>query len=149
MNLNASWNRYENRSLSLEAQGWNLNFFARFRQKLPWGPRHDRLLPRMETGSVALYEEYHLLCRQHILRHRPPKSFLKEKRLSVRVGISNPFSNSTRTQVTSPVNAWLFGIYEILELPQSQQYQHRRKLSFRLDEHPGEEDGQIHQQRRR
>lgn len=109
MNLNASWNRYENRSLSLEAQGWNLNFFARFRQKLPWDLDMTAYCHGWKPG-VSLYTKNTTSFADNIFYGIDlQKSFLKEKRLSVRVGISNPFSNSTRTQVTSPVNAGYSG----------------------------------------
>lgn len=109
LNLSTSWNRYENRSLSLEAEGWNIDFFARFRQKLPWDLDMTAYVSGWKPGA-SLYSETTTSFSENLFYGLDlQKSFLKEKRLSVRLGITNPFRNSTRVHASSPVNAGYSG----------------------------------------
>lgn len=103
------WERYENRSLNLKAEGWGLNFYTRIRQKLPWGV----------DGSVSCYgyqptpslyqKDRNNFADRLYYSIDLQKSFLKEKRLSVRVSISNPFRKSTRLYTSEPINAGYSG----------------------------------------
>lgn len=109
MNIGTSWNRYENRSLNIEAEGWSLDFYARIRQQLPWGLSLTAYGSGWRPG-VSLYSKRTQSFSDNFFYGIDlQKSFLKENRLNVRVGISNPFGKSTRIFESEPLNAGYTG----------------------------------------
>ncbi len=109
INANMNYAHKANPSLDLTTSGWGGNFFFRVRQQLPW----DLAL----TGYVSVYRStpdlYSIdktpLGDQMYYGLDLQKSFLKEKRLSVSLSISNPFGHSARIYESSPRNTGYTG----------------------------------------
>lgn len=124
LNLSGSWDRYENRSLDIKEQGWSMNYFGRIRQKLPWDLDLSAYFSGWQPG-ISLYTKYTTPWFDNFFYGLDlQKSFLKEKRLSVRIGISNPFKNSVRKYSSEPINAGYSGY------SRSKQYNAANNLSL-------------------
>lgn len=109
LNFNSGWRRYENRSLNIKEQGWEINYFGRIRQRLPWDLDLSAYFSAWKPG-VSLYTKYETSMSDHLFYGvNLQKSFLKEKRLNVNIGIYNPFRKSTRMITTVPLNAGYTG----------------------------------------
>lgn len=104
LNLSANWDRYENRNAGLKEQGWSGYFYGRLRQRLPWNLELSAFVNGWRRG-VSLYSKNTTQFADNIYYGLDlQKSFLKENRLTVRIGISNPFGNSVRKYCTEPIN---------------------------------------------
>ncbi|MDE5850039.1 MAG: TonB-dependent receptor family protein [Muribaculaceae bacterium] len=109
LNANVNYAHRSNSSLDLSSHGWGGYAFLRVRQQLPW----DLAL----TGYVSAYQSTPDL---YSINKTPfsdqidygldlQKSFLKEKRLSVSLGIRNPFGHSVRLYESEPRNSGYTG----------------------------------------
>lgn len=109
LNANLNYALRSNPSLDLKSSGWGGYAYMRVRQQLPW----DLAL----TGNVSLYRStpdlYSIdktrLSDQLYYGIDLQKSFLKEKRLSVQLSISNPFGHAARISDTRPKNTGYTG----------------------------------------
>lgn len=109
INMSANWRKYENRSLAISEQGWGMDIFGRIRQRLPWDVDLTVFVSEWKPG-VSLYSKNTSSWSDNLFYGLDlQKSFLKEKRLSVRIGISNPFKNSARVYTSEPINAGYSG----------------------------------------
>ncbi|MDE5840810.1 MAG: outer membrane beta-barrel family protein, partial [Muribaculaceae bacterium] len=109
VNANVNYAHKSNPSLKLTSHGWGGNAFFRVRQQLPW----DLAL----TGYLSVYRstpdlydiEKTRLSDQMYYGLDLQKSFLKEKRLNVNIGISNPFGHAARIYESIPRNTGYTG----------------------------------------
>lgn len=109
VNANANYSYSANHSLNVSASGWGMNTFVRIRQQLPWGLDASAYWSAYQPGP-SLYSKN--TCSFGDMMHYGidlQKSFLKERRLNVRLGISNPFGKSMRGYSSEPVNAGYTG----------------------------------------
>lgn len=104
LNANVNYAHRSNPSFHLTSSGWGGYAYMRVRQQLPW----DLAL----TGNISVYRSTPDL---YSIDNTPfsdqiyygfdlQKSFLKEKRLSVSLSISNPFGHAVRIYDQSPKN---------------------------------------------
>ena len=109
LNANANYGHVMNPSLKIKEHGWGMNAFFRVRQELPWK------LSLTAYGSVynstpSLYSVTKFRFSDMVyygLNLR--RSFLKENRLSVAIGISNPFGKMARVYEDTPQNSGYTG----------------------------------------
>lgn len=108
-NGSASYNKYNNKLQGTRNSGWDGWMMLRYTQKLPWNLRMtvhgsywlgwNSLYSEMRPEGISAFNYGFNLQR----------SFLKEDRLTVRVGISNPFAKSTMVMKTTPKNSGYTG----------------------------------------
>ncbi|MDE7347211.1 MAG: outer membrane beta-barrel protein [Muribaculaceae bacterium] len=109
LNSNLNYAHRSNSSLDISSHGWGGYVFFRVRQQLPW----DLAL----TGNISLYQStpdlYNInktpLSDQINYGIELQKSFLKEKRLNVSLGIQNPFGHAVRLYESEPRNSGYSG----------------------------------------
>ncbi|MDE6740963.1 MAG: TonB-dependent receptor, partial [Muribaculaceae bacterium] len=109
LNANINYAHRSDPSLGITSHGWGGYAFFRVRQQLPW----DIAL----SGNINLYQStpdlYDInktpLADNIYYGIELQKSFLKEKRLNVSIGIQNPFGNSVRLYESQPRNAGYTG----------------------------------------
>ena len=109
VNANLNYALRSNPSLNLKSSGWGGYAYMRVRQQLPW----DLAL----TGNISIFRStpdlYSIdktkLSDQLYYGLDLQKSFLKEKRLSVQLSISNPFGHAARISESSPKNSGYTG----------------------------------------
>lgn len=86
-----NYNDYRNPASALKATGWTKNGFLRISQQLPWKLSLSGSLSYFE-GSKGLYNVFEAVGSSKFYHHlQLQRSFLKENRLTVRIGASNPF----------------------------------------------------------
>lgn len=94
LNASATYSHYANRSFDISRGGWSGDGFFRLTQKLPW-EISGSFGVYYWTGSVELYSDMKPVGISGLhYSLQLNRSFLKEKRLTVRLFVSNPFGNS-------------------------------------------------------
>ena len=109
LNANVNYAHRSNPSLDLKSSGWGGYAYIRIRQQLPW----ELTL----SGNLSIYRStpdlYSIdntsLSDQLYYGLDLQKSFLKEKRLTVQLSISNPFGHAARISDSSPKNSGYTG----------------------------------------
>ncbi len=96
INNNLRYEHYENPNLGYRTFGWSDNFYANLSQKLPW----KLLLYMAAYGKIGhspngIYYMQHSYQGYYISLQR---SFLKDNRLTVRIGANAPFNKYWKTE---------------------------------------------------
>ncbi len=106
---NANYQYSSNKSLGLKEHGWGFNTNFRVRQQLPYNFDIAGMFT-LYNGTPGLYYRspfsFKDCCYYTI---DITKSLLKEKRLTLRAGIRNPFMKGSRKYVSIPQNAGYTG----------------------------------------
>ena len=104
VNANVNRSYTKNPSLGLSEKGWGMNAFLRVRQQLPWDLALTGYLSVWKSApSIYGYTTFSF-ADQAYYGLNLQKSLLKEKRLTVAVGISNPFGKKARMYENVPQN---------------------------------------------
>ena len=109
LNGGAQYNHNENGMAGLFSSGWSYNAYLRLRQQLPWEISLSAYAGMWKSGpNVYSYTPFHLsdLIFYGLSLDR---SFLKERRLNIRIDISNPFGKSERLYESIPRNTGYTG----------------------------------------
>ncbi len=104
INANINYAHRSNPSLNLKSHGWGTNAYLRVRQQLPWA--------LTLSGNLSVYKSTPDLYNSDDTRWSDriyygfelQRSFLKENRLTVMLGITNPFGHSPRISEQMPLN---------------------------------------------
>ncbi|MDO5447078.1 MAG: TonB-dependent receptor [Prevotellaceae bacterium] len=96
VNISGGWNKVSNDNLALSQERWNLNGSINLNQTLFWKLKLDVNMGRWEQGVGDVYSHIDPVYYHGINLQR---SFLKEDRLTVRVGVSNPFVKNQKAKV--------------------------------------------------
>lgn len=109
VNGSATYVDSANESLAQRTSGWGYDIYSRLRQQLPWDLaltaffnyyEFQPTLYGLQNGSFADNVYYGLNIQ---------RSFLKEKRLNVSIGVTNPFGKDPTAYEYIPVNAGYSG----------------------------------------
>lgn len=107
LNANVVWNKFKTGTISSE--GWTVNTFFRVRQNLPWDINLSLSVNLWKPGT-SLYSRQTTSFDENIYYDIDlQKSFLKDRRLGVNIGITNPFRRSTRINTSEPLNTGYTG----------------------------------------
>ena len=109
VNANTSYMHYANNSLALKACGWGYNIFTRIRQQLPWNLAITGYLSYGERTPSLYSHQTNSFGDNAFYGFDLQRSFLKEKRLNVRIAIMNPFGKNKRLYESIPVNTGYSG----------------------------------------
>ena len=93
LNGSLSWAKYQN-SQNLKNEGWGQNLYANVKQNLPWKLILNANLYYWSNGISDVYDKGGNLFGYGFNLSR---SFLKEDRLTVKLGAQSPFSSKYRT----------------------------------------------------
>lgn len=96
INVSGGWNKISNDDIALSQERWNLNGSINLSQELFWKLRLDINAGRWQQGVSDVYSHIDPVYWHGINLQR---SFLKEDRLTVRVGVSNPFVKNQKAKV--------------------------------------------------
>lgn len=103
-NGSVGYSSISNPSLNIDAKGWSSDIYASVRQNLLWGLTLNAFLS-YGVSSPELYIKYinrfAYTCSYGV---NIEKSFLKEKRLSVRIAVANPFGKKEMISMSEPIN---------------------------------------------
>ena len=109
LNANANYSHATNPSLDIKSSGWGMSAFARVRQTLPWDISATAYFNIFQS-TPGLYAENTFNLSDCIYYGLTlDRSFLKEKRLTVALGINNPFGKSPRIYENTPRNTGYSG----------------------------------------
>lgn len=93
LNGSLSWNKYQN-SQNLENEGWGRNLYANIKQNLPWKLILNANLFYWSNDISDVYDKGGDIFGYGFNLSR---SFLKDDRLTVKLGAQSPFSSKYRT----------------------------------------------------
>ena len=97
VNTSVTYNCYQNTSLGLDNSRWDVSFFARASQELPWKLRLSLSGGRNGGGIPGLYS---YIRPTHFYMLGLQRSFLKDDRLTVQLFAMNPFSGKYQKNET-------------------------------------------------
>lgn len=105
INANGGYQHYKNPSFNITNGGWRGNVFARVSQKLPWEIQGS-IYGFFNTGGISgLYSKYESIGISKLgYGLSLQRSFLKEKRLTLRVSTWNPIYPSHTSYRTESLN---------------------------------------------
>ena len=101
VNNNIRYEHYANPNLDYRNYGWSDNYYANLSQQLPWKLRLNlAVYGKIGHSPSSIYYQQHSYYGYYASLQR---SFLKDDRLTVRIGANNPF-NSHMTSSAETVN---------------------------------------------
>ncbi len=128
-NGSLQYQHFENPSLALRSYGWSGNAFARVMQRLPWKLSLSGMINYWD-GSVSLYNKFRPVgSGSCFYNFNLQRSFLKEDRLTLSLGVNNPFSSNERRYRTTMINVPYTGYSESVNTGQRSV---RISLSYRF-----------------
>ncbi len=130
MNAGANYADYRNPSYQISANGWGYWGFMRVSQKLPW-ELEVSAMGNIWRNSISLYSKTTFNFSDNVWYALAlQRSFLKEKRLTARVSINNPFGKNRKCFRSEPINVGYTGYNESYYFNQANQFQ--CSLSYRF-----------------
>ncbi|MBR0259271.1 MAG: TonB-dependent receptor family protein [Prevotella sp.] len=91
VNNNLRYEHYANPNLDYRNHGWSDNYYANLSQQLPWKLKLNlAVYGKMGHSPSSIYYQQHSYYGYYASLQR---SFLKDDRLTVRLGANNPFNN--------------------------------------------------------
>lgn len=109
INANANYAHRSNPVLDLKSSGWGGNAYIRIRQQLPWDLALTGYFNIYLSTPDLYYDNKTPISDQIYYGLDLQKSFLKEKRLSISLSISNPFGRNVRMYDQMPKNSGYTG----------------------------------------